>query len=468
MATLSDLTRDLPPPWPRELLPAIRSELNHRPRTVVALDDDPTGTQTVYDLPVLTEWSFESLAAEIGAKTPLFYILTNSRTLRQREAIRVAREIGGRLERAAGAAGRAVTAISRSDSTLRGHYPSEVDGLAAALGLADAVHVIAPCFFEGGRYTLEDVHYVAEGEIMRPAGDTPFARDATFGYTASNLREWIVEKTEGRIPLERIGSLSLERLRSEGPVAAAQQLLSAEPGGACVVNAACERDLECAVLGALLAERRGGRFLYRTAASFVRTYAGLAPRPPLDPECLADEINGPGLVVVGSYVPKSTAQLKILLERSGSSSVEIRVDALLSGSEKGAEIGRVTAATRKALENGRDVVLYTSRELVRAATAEKSLEIVRRVSGGIVEIAGQLPKPGFVIGKGGITSSDLLTRCCGVRRGWILGQLLPGVPILKCGPESRCPGMLFVIFPGNVGDDHALFEAMRRLTGVPG
>ena len=47
----------------------------------IVLDDDPTGTQTVYDLPVLTEWTVATLQAEFARGTPIFYILTNSRSL---------------------------------------------------------------------------------------------------------------------------------------------------------------------------------------------------------------------------------------------------------------------------------------------------------------------------------------------------------------------------------------------------
>ncbi len=83
--------------------------------------------------------------------------------------------------------------VSRSDSTLRGHYPGEVDALAEGLGQRFDATLIIPFFLEGGRYTPNDIHYVAEGDALIPA-ETPFARDAAFGYRSSDLRDWVDER----------------------------------------------------------------------------------------------------------------------------------------------------------------------------------------------------------------------------------------------------------------------------------
>jgi hypothetical protein len=50
---------------------------------LVVLDDDPTGTQTVHDVPVLTVWDVDTLRAALAQPGPCFYILTNSRTCRR-------------------------------------------------------------------------------------------------------------------------------------------------------------------------------------------------------------------------------------------------------------------------------------------------------------------------------------------------------------------------------------------------
>ena len=46
---------------------------------IIVLDDDPTGVQTVHDLSVYTDWSYESVRQGFLEERKMFYILTNSR-----------------------------------------------------------------------------------------------------------------------------------------------------------------------------------------------------------------------------------------------------------------------------------------------------------------------------------------------------------------------------------------------------
>ncbi len=212
----SEVWAALPPVWPDDLLPAIQAQLASAPKLVV-LDDDPTGTQTVYDVPVLTTWDVDLLADELAAPGPVFYILTNSRSLPLADAQAMNKEIGRALVVAGAASGRSFAVVSRSDSTLRGHYPGETDALADALGLADAPTLIIPYFREGGRFTIHDIHYVAEGDQLIPAAQTPFARDAAFGYAASEMHAWVAEKSGGRITPDEVATITLDDLRRGGP-----------------------------------------------------------------------------------------------------------------------------------------------------------------------------------------------------------------------------------------------------------
>lgn len=120
------------------------------------------------------------------------------------------------LQTAAELSGIKPIVISRSDSTLRGHFPHEVDAVAKSMGEEDLPYLIFPFFPEGGRFTIDDIHYVAEGEDLVPAGDTAYAKDAAFGFTRSNLREWVEEKTKGRIKAEEVISISLADIRQGG------------------------------------------------------------------------------------------------------------------------------------------------------------------------------------------------------------------------------------------------------------
>lgn len=458
------LLASLPQPWSASLLPTIQQQLAAGQRSLIVLDDDPTGTQTVYDLPVLTEWTVETLCAELAQGIPTFYILTNSRSLPLPAAQELNAEIGRNLLVAAQATGRDFAVVSRSDSTLRGHYPGETDALTAALGQQVDATLIIPFFLEGGRFTINDVHYVAEGDQLVPAAATPFARDAAFGYRNSDLRAWVEEKTGGRVAAAAVASISIDDVRLGGADTVAQKLLTLSAGAVCIVNCADTRDMEVFVSGLLKAEAAGRHFLYRTAATFVQVRAGLAPRPPLTAADLALPVTGGGLIVVGSYVPKSTAQLNALLAQPDLAQVEINVDALLDDGQQAGEVARTIAVTTEALQRGQDVVVYTSRRLITGADAVSSLAIGQRVSTSLVALVQGLGvRPRYLIAKGGITSSDLATKALGVKRALVRGQILPGIPLWEMGAESRYPGLIYVVFPGNVGGDDALVQARQKL-----
>ncbi len=458
-----DRIKSLPAEWQTNLLPEIQTQVRVSGRKVVVLDDDPTGTQTVHSIPVLTEWSVASLRAELANDLPCFYILTNSRSLPLPGAQAMNAEIARNLREASRQAQRDFVVVSRSDSTLRGHFPGEVDALANALDQTFDGWLIIPFFLEGGRYTIGNVHYVAEGDKLVPAGETPFARDSAFGYRASNLREWAEEKTGGRVRADQVAAISIDDLRIGGPNRVAEKLMTISRGQMCVVNAASYRDMEVLVAGLLLAEAQGKRFLYRTAASFVRVRAGIEPRALLTKSDLQLPQSGGGLVVVGSYVPKTTAQVEALLAQTNITGVEISVDALLDARREN-EIARVASSAENAMKQNQDVVIYTSRQLVTVSDAEASLSIGQRVSDGLIEILHRITvMPRYLIAKGGITSSDVATKGLNVKRAMIRGQILPGVPVWRLGDESRYPGLDYIVFPGNVGTPNSLAEIVNGM-----
>jgi len=466
---LADALHRLPPVWADDPRPAIRAARRDRPEKVVVLDDDPTGTQTVHGIPVLTEWSVEALGAELANDLPACFLLTNSRSLSLAEAQSLNATIGHNLQEAARHVSRRFVVVSRSDSTLRGHFPGEVATLAEALAQDFDAWLLIPFFQEGGRYTLDDVHYVAEGEWLVPAAETEFARDAVFGYHASELRQWVEEKTAGRIPAQTVASVSIEDLRRGGPAQVSTRLMALPHGCVCVVNAASQRDLEVFVQGLLAAEARGRHFLYRTAASFVSVRADIAPRPLLAPAELAMPASGGGLIIVGSHVPRTSGQLAALRSQPGVVGVEVHVQALLAETQYAAEVARVTQAIEHGLRHDRDVVLFTSRALVTGSDAQSALAIGQRVSAGLVAVVRSLAtRPRYLLAKGGITSSDIATQGLGVQRALVLGQILPGVPVWQLGPETRYPGLGYIVFPGNVGGPQALAEVVLALQSQVG
>jgi len=461
---LEDCMRNLPAEWPIDLRSQIQKQVKDAQCKVVVLDDDPTGTQTVHGIPILTEWPVKTLQRELENDLPAFYLLTNSRSFTLIQARSMNAKIGHNLVCAAQRANRQFVAVSRSDSTLRGHFPGEVEALAQALDQPFDGWIIMPFFFEGSRYTVEDIHYVEEGGLLMPAGETAYARDSTFGYRSSNLRDWIEEKTEGRIHSGDVISISIEDIRQGGPDRVKASLLEITGGTICVVNATSYRDLEVFVQGLLAAEACGRRFIYRTAASFVQVRAGLFPRNLLTCSDLNMPESGGGLIIVGSYVPKTTAQITALLSLPGIASAQISVAALLDERRRQDVIQHIAQSAEKELINGSIMVIYTSRELVTGNDPESNLAIGNRVSEGLIAIIGLIStRPRYVIAKGGITSSDVATKGLGVKRALVLGQILPGVPVWQLGPESKFPGMPYVVFPGNVGGPETLADAVNIL-----
>ena len=462
--TKAALLQTLPPQESGELHPAITEKIRASGRKVIVLDDDPTGTQTVHGVPVLTVWSIESLCTELGDDLPAVYLLTNTRSVPLAEAQAINTEIGRNLSMASRLTGRDFVVVSRSDSTLRGHFPGEMSALEAALEREELVWLIIPCFFEGGRYTIGDIHYVEEDGLLVPAAETAFAQDKVFGYRSSNLPQWVEEKTNGRISSGNVVSISIDLIRAGGPERVTEHLCKLHPGQVCVVNAASYRDLEVFVLGLLSAEAQGRSFLYRTAASFVRVRAGIVPRPLLTKQEL--DIGGPGsgLIVIGSFVPRTTSQLEALLENPSIQAVEVKVDALLDPGRRLAEIERAASRVNDGIKSGLDVAAYTSRELVAQGNHQENMQIGQTISSGLVAIVRKLEaRPRYLVAKGGITSSDIATQALGIRKAMVLGQILPGVPVWQPGVESAYPGMPYIVFPGNVGDDHALIQIIKNL-----
>ncbi len=462
---IDQLNSTLPAEWPDSLMLQIQAQNQANGRTLVVLDDDPTGTQTVYDLPVLTSWSVDTLATEFKRKTPVFFILTNSRSVPESEAVALNREIGRSLLVASQQTGQNFSVVSRSDSTLRGHFPAETDTLTKVLGQQVDGLLLIPYFLEGGRLTINDTHYVLEGETLTPVAQTPFAQDDVFGYTCSNLKEWVAEKSNDRIKVEDILSVSLEDIRTGGPDRVAALLAEAKDSQVVVVNSITMRDMEVFTLGLLQAETAGKRFMYRTAASFVQVRAGLATKPLLTAEDLNLSEQGGGLIVAGSYVPKTSKQIAALFAQTDIFALEVDVSKLLDVTERAAEISNTIAEVDRALTQNEDVLIYTSRKLVSEKNGKSGLAIGRIISDSLVEIVRRLSAPPrYIVAKGGITSSDIGTLALKVKRAHVAGQILPGVPVWWLGDESRYPGLPYIVFPGNVGEINALVTLVERLS----
>jgi uncharacterized protein YgbK (DUF1537 family) len=445
-------------------------------RVLVVLDDDPTGTQSVADLPVLTRWEVDDLVWALEQGTAAFYVLTNTRSLDPADAEQRNREVVTNALTAAERAGVRLGFVSRSDSTLRGHYPLEPDVIAEVLedraGVRTDAVVIVPAFPDAGRITIGGVHYTRgpDGTVVGVA-ETEFARDATFGFSSSVLASYVEEKSGGRFPADQVVGLDLTLVR--GPAGAIADALDAARGSTpVVVDIVTENDLRALALGLAESERRGRSLLYRVGPPFVRGRIGQEVRAPLTAAEAYEGIaptSGGGLVVVGSHVGLTTRQLGVLTAEHPATVVEIVVEPLLSPDGAAAELDRVVSAVTTALTTG-DVVVHTSRLLVKNDDPAESLRIARTVSAAVVEVVRRTlaeRPPRFVVAKGGITSSDVAVFGLGIRRAVVRGPMLPGIVSLWQPVGGPAEGIPYVVFAGNVGDDRSLLDVVRVLSSHP-
>ncbi|KAJ5251026.1 hypothetical protein N7489_001436 [Penicillium chrysogenum] len=437
---LDEVQQRLPPPVPSTDLETQVANSDDLP-VLVVLDDDPTGTQTCHGINVLTVWDEEILTREFQQCNGGFFILTNSRALPTPEARGLIREICTAVKHAAAKLQRAFEIVLRGDSTLRGHFPDEPEAAEDVIGAVDG-WILAPFFRQGGRLTIDDVHYVADPEeILIPAAQTPFAKDATFGYANSNLRKYVVEKSGGSIAEDRVHSISLEDIRTGGPEAVSKKLLSLRKRSVIVVNAVVDTDMEVFVLGLLAAKSQGRTYLYRTGAAFVSTRLGIAQIPPLIPKSLGLSTHASqpgGLILAGSYVPKTTEQLQSLIDGRGPSLevIVLKVEGLLKSPEDADRAALDTAdKAGQLILSGRDVLVMTSRDLITGKDGVSSLKIGSTVAAVLTQRAKGLR----------------------MRRAHILGQAASGVPLWRCDePTSKFSGIPYVVFPGNVGEVNTL------------
>ena len=444
-------------------------------RKVIVLDDDPTGSQTVHSAPLLLRWDAESLRRGLQHPSPLLFVLANTRALEPelaRERIReICRMLRPLLEeaQAAGELDRWLI-VSRGDSTLRGHFPLEVEAIAAELGPFDAT-LLAPAFLPGGRTTRAGVHYL-HGE---PVHTTPFARDRLFGFRSSDLAEWVEEKTAGRIAAAAVARIGLKEL--EGPAALLQARLT-DLRDQKVVTVDAERPEQLAALGEAIwavsdpGSLQSRRLLFQSAASLINGLVPLPPQP-LDADGLAGLRRRseqaqplPALVIVGSHVPLADQQLEALLQEPACRGVELPVRHLarvLEGPAPRELLASLEQAwlsqLRALLAEGLTPVLFTSRgELTFASAWER-----RRFGLELAELMARLaaalaPQLGLIISKGGITTHTLLAD--GLDQAWVelQGQLLPGLSLVMAGD------LPVITFPGNLGDADTLRLAWRMLS----
>ena len=396
---------------------------------MVVLDDDPTGIQTVHGCLLITRWDGDSVRKGFADAEPFFYILTNTRAMTREEAEQVTREAMEMVVKVNQDYGYRLIIVSRSDSCLRGHFPLETDVMRQCL-VAHGYSVyektpFCPAFIEAGRVTIDGVHYMRDGERLIPVSETEFARDNVFAYHTSVLRDYIQEK-------------------------------GANPDDYIIVNAQGYDELY------RFAEHLTSSLLpltssivIRSSSSLPKAISGIADIPLLDRTILKQA--GVGCFIVGSHVKKTTQQLEHLLQQEGTCAIEVDVQRILDDAPL--LMSETLDTIQQVVDMGLTPVVYTSRQEIRLDDANLRQHLGQQVSDFLVDIVYRLPfTPAYLVGKGGITSHDILTKGLGIKSARVLGQIINSVP---CVMAEKFP---YIIFPGNVGNEQSLSEVYLKLS----
>lgn len=451
----------------------LEKEIKKNNKTFVVLDDDPTGVQTVHDVPVYTNWEKETLRQAFAEKNNLFFILTNSRGFTEEQTTKAHKEIADVVDEAAKEAGVEYVFVSRSDSTLRGHYPLETEILKENYeyhtGTTIDGEILCQFFKEGGRFTIDNIHYVKYGDELVSANETEFAKDQTFGYSSLTMPEYVAEKTDGKYHAEDVTCISLKDIRSMDIFKIEEALMQVKDFNKIIVNAVDYIDLKIFSIALYRAMNKGKLFMFRTAASLVKVMGGVTDQPLLERgQMIVKETQNGGVIVVGSHTEKTTKQVEELKKLTDIEFIEL--DATLVADEEAfeKEVQRCLRLEEECIKAGKTVCCYTTRSLIKADTGNKEdeLRLSVKISDAVQSLVGRLEViPAFVIAKGGITSSDVGTKALRVIKANVLGQIEPGIPVWQTGEESKFPMTPYIIFPGNVGEVTTLREAVEKLTG---
>ncbi|MEG0379032.1 MAG: four-carbon acid sugar kinase family protein, partial [Eubacterium sp.] len=359
----------------------LKEALRSQQRKIVVLDDDPTGVQTVHDVSVYTDWSEESIRDGFSEENSMFFILTNSRGMTVKETEAIHREIAENILKISAETGKEFVVISRSDSTLRGHYPLETETLRETLEAGSKIkidgEIIFPFFKEGGRFTIDNIHYVLEDDLLVPAGQTEFAKDKSFGYKASHLGKWCEEKSSGKFKEKDVTTISLEDLRNYEIEKITKALCEVEHFNKIVVNAIDYVDVKIFVIALIEAMNRGKNFMFRSAAAITKVLGGVSDQPLLSHDALILEENkNGGIIIVGSHVNKTTAQLEALKNSEAPIEfVEFNQHLVLEENGLEKEVERVVGIVDALIQQGKTAAVYTRRDRFDLDTDDKDEQL---------------------------------------------------------------------------------------------
>ncbi|WP_338441059.1 four-carbon acid sugar kinase family protein [Synechococcus elongatus IITB4] len=431
---------------------------------IIVLDDDPTGSQTVHSCPLLLRWDVETLLAGLGHPSPLCFILANTRSLSAEAAAARTHEICQNLRQAIAQLNlQHWLIVSRGDSTLRGHFWTEPQAIAAELGPFQAQFLV-PAFLEGGRITRQGWHLLQTPTGDRPLHETEFARDPLFGYETSYLPAFLAEQAGDPQLSDRIPVLTADNLET------AFVAESESSDRWFVVDAETPNQLQQFANRLKLAVLNQGHYLCRSAASLLSALAELPPQP-IAPQQFG-QLNPQkrvGVVIVGSWTTISTGQLETLLEQPEVTSITVPIKPFLHPevSDRTQLASSLDRQIQQALQQGQMPVIFTERQFHACASPEQQQQLSRAIADFLADRVRTLPTEiGYLICKGGITTNTILANL-NAAIVELRGQIRTGVNLVQLpATHQKFPSLPIVSFPGNIGDRHDLMTIQRILSGA--
>ena len=464
--SFSEIINKYPSPEKDNNRSTITSLLEKLKIKIVVLDDDPTGIQTVHGCLLLTKWDDKNLTLALKDPVPFFYILTNSRSMDPETAKKITKDVVHAVIHVNREFQFRLIFISRSDSTLRGHFPLEPETIRDTI-LSNNIALPLPVFFipaflEAGRYTIDNIQYLRDNDKLIPVAETEFARDNVFGYSSSNLMDYIIEKSKNKINKNQVGAISITDIRRNAIGDIIKIIRTQKDKEYIIINALDYGDLRKFALSFLkLFTHLDSSAVLRTSSSLPRALSGIGDKALLSGEDVIKK-EGPGLFIVGSHVKKTTLQLQSLLKHPEVQGIEMDVNEILTRPEM--LIDKTIQLLNQLLSQNITPAVYTSRKELRLESPSDRLLTGKKTSSFLVDIVRNLPfTPAYIVAKGGITSHDILTNGLNIKYARVMGQILAGVPVIMTDEKDKFPHMPVIIFPGNVGNEDSLNEVFKKL-----
>lgn len=160
-------------------------------------------------------------------------------------------------------------------------------------------------FKEGGRFIIDNVYYVKEGEIFVLVGMIEFVKDKFFGYKLFDIGEWCEEKINGKYKFSDMIYILLKEFRELNIEVIIEKFKKVEGFNKIIVNVIDYVDVKVFIIVFIWVVNSGKEFMFRSVVVIIKVFGGVSDKELFikDELVLKGNING-GIIFVGLYVNK--------------------------------------------------------------------------------------------------------------------------------------------------------------------